>query len=124
MIDIQGEITAILNELSGITAWRNSLPAGFKNDTPTVVVKIDGDIFHQTGATRLLVMQCRIYGGSQHLADCRNVYESVVAALSNYNSATIASIGSFRGQELPPEISTGWPGYIVRFEARVKETNN
>jgi hypothetical protein len=121
VVDIQGEITTLLNTLPGINAWRNRLPVGFKNTSAAVVVKVDADQLHQSGATRTAYLQCRIYGGSEHLVDCRNVYDSVVGVLNNYNSRTISSIGAIRGQELPPEPLSGWPGYIARFEVTVKE---
>lgn len=121
MVDVQGEITGILNAVSGLTAWRNRLPVDFTNNTPTAVVTVLDDSFHQSGATRGVLMQVRMWGGSPSLADARAVYDSVVAALSQQTTETISITGALVGVELPPEPEQGWPGWILRFSVRIKE---
>ena len=121
MVDIQGKIVDLLNAVDGLTAWRNRLPVGFKNDVPTAVVTVQDDTFHQSGATRGVLVQVRIYGGSNSLADVRAAYESVVSALEQITTSEIAITGAMRGQELTPEPETGWVEYMLRFSARVKE---
>jgi len=121
VVDIKGKIVDLLNAVDGLTAWRNRLPVGFKNDTPTAVVTVQDDTFHQSGATRGVLVQVRIYGGSNSLADVRAAYESVVSALEQITTSEIAITGAMRGQELTPEPETGWVEYMLRFSVRVKE---
>jgi hypothetical protein len=120
MVDVQAKIVTLL-ETAGLDVWRNRLPAGFENDTPTVVLTTQDDDRHLSGSTRRVLCECRIYGGSASVSDLLTAYEDVVTALTMRTTSELAITGELRGQELPPEPDTGWLGYILRFEVRVKE---
>ena len=121
MVDIEGAIVTILNGITGITAWRNRVPAGFTNTAKTAAVIIENDAMHLTGATRAVECSIRIYGGSAIASDLRAATDAIVAALIMKRTSVIAIAGGIRTQYLPPEPDTGWLSSIVRLSIRVKE---
>jgi hypothetical protein len=121
IVDIEGEVVALLNATGTVTAWRNRLNVGFTNTTKAAFVRVDTDRYHMTGKTRGVSCTIRVYGGSTKLEDLRTAVNKVVQTLTMKRTSTIANTGDVTCQYLPPEPETGWLSANVRLTIRVKE---
>ena len=121
LTDVQGEIASLLQTSTGITCWRNRLPVGFANAAKTAFITIATDQYHVSGATRQVIIEVRIFGGSDKLSDLRTATEKIVQTLVALRTSAIAIVGDINAQELPPEPDTGWVSSLVRCAATIKE---
>jgi hypothetical protein len=104
--------------------WRTALPPGYDNTDAACVVSMQDERHHQSRADRDVRFEVRCYGGSNKIADAVVLGEIVIECLNNERSYAlhIQRIGEVTGQELPPEIDTGWPSY--RVTGRLRMTDN
>jgi hypothetical protein len=102
--------------------YRNQLPPGFDNTDAAVVVTMQSERHHQSKADRLVSFEIRVYGGTAVASDAAVLGEEVTDLINNGRSAAvnIIRIGDVQGQELPPEIDTGWPSYRITARARIR----
>lgn len=121
MVDALTEIIDLLTPWPGVAVWRGQLPKGFTNANPAVVVTVNGDDHSVSSATRRVVFQFRVYGGSEKATDAASTYNALADRLSAVSGGRILSVGELSGQELPADPVTGWPGYMLRAVARLSE---
>jgi len=121
MSDSLTTLCSFLDASLAIDVWRNHLPAGYLNTTAACVVSITSDRRHQSKASRDVFFEVRVYGGTQKSTDAATTAETIIDALNNAcdHSRSIQRIGEIGGQELPPELVTGWPSYRITGRALI-----
>jgi hypothetical protein len=123
MIDVLAEICDLLTVpgWTGCAVYRGQLPKGYANTSPAVVVTVGDDSHAVSSATRRVLLNFRVYGGSSSATVCAGWYNALCDRLNTAHSEHILSVGELSGQELPAEPVTGWPSYLLRAVARINE---
>jgi beta-lactam-binding protein with PASTA domain len=122
--DVVNQIATYLDAvITTATTWRTTLPPGFGNTTPTLVVNVQATRSHNTNATRGVEFTIRVYGGSNKINVAAALAETVIDAINAASSRSVYGFmrfGDLSWQELPPEPITGWPSCLI--SGRVRTT--
>ena len=115
----------VLYELVGKRIWSPIARTNWKNDAPAIVAHVETIAGHPAAPTSPSTVVLKCYGGSMNPDDAKSVAHATVPILHQLRGSQSAH-GTILKSDLivmfpgPPEQTTGWPVWVVKYGLTVQ----